>query len=63
MSSLKYETMRKTEKSHLVTLKGLNITTTPIGVLMEDIQVKEESDNVFRQKLNEMLEEYRKNNL
>lgn len=30
---------------------------------MEDIQVKEESDNVFRQKLNEMLEEYRKNNL
>ena len=63
VSSLKYETMRKTEKSHLFTLKGLNITTTPIGVLMEDIQVKEESDNVFRQKLNEMLEEYRKNNL
>ena len=30
---------------------------------MEDIQVKEESDNVFHQKLNEMLEEYRKNNL
>ena len=30
---------------------------------MEDIQVKEESDNVVRQKLNEMLEEYRKNNL
>lgn len=63
VSPLKYETMRKTEKSHLFTLKSLNITTTPVGVLMEDSRLREESDNVFSKKLNEMLEECRKNNL
>lgn len=62
VSTLKYETMRKIEKSHLFTLKGLNITTTPVGTLVEDVRSREESDHLFRQKLNEMLEWYRKNN-
>ena len=40
VSSLKYETMRKIENSHLFTLKGLNLTTTPVGVLMEDTRLR-----------------------
>ena len=63
VSSLKYETMRKIENSHLFTLKGLNLTTTPVGILMEDTRLREESNNLFRQKLNEMLQWYRTNNL
>ena len=63
VSFLKYETMRKIENSHLFTLKGLNLTTTPVGILMEDTRLREESDNLFRQKLNEMLQWYRTNNL
>ena len=63
VSSLKYETMRKIENSHLFTLKGLNLTTTPVGILMEDTRLREESNNLFRQKLNEMVQWYRTNNL
>lgn len=63
VSSLKYETMRKIENSHLFTLKGLNLTTTPVGILIEDTRLREESNNLFRQKLNEMVQWYRTNNL
>ena len=47
----------------MFTLKGLNLTTTPVGILMEDTRLREESNNLFRQKLNEMLQWYRTNNL
>lgn len=57
---LSYTTSSKVHQEKKITLKGLNIISTPIGVLEEDKNTRAHSDAVFSEVLRKMLSDFRR---